>query len=203
MRLLRCTTLPRLSLLLIALLFTACATQPGGTGSTRSAATGTTSLSPADASHYASAVANLQKGQFTEAAQALTGLVKKYPSHADAWLNLAVAQYSLDRLEEASAAIDQARQLQPDSVDVLNVTGLIQVGKGHYKDAETFYTKALSLDQRHAYVHYNMALLYDLYYQDIAKAVPHYEHYLALLGESDEETELLVDDLRHALNRGN
>jgi len=79
---------------------------------------------------------------------------------------------------------------------------LIAVSRGKYKEAETHYLTAIKLDNKNASAHYNLALLYDVFYQDIRSAIPHYEQYLALINQEDEDTLNWVEELKLNLQKG-
>ena len=61
-----------------------------------------------------------------------------------------------------------------------------------YKEEEQEYLKCLKIDPDDAYVHYNLAVLYDDKFNDNAKAVRHYRKYLDLspLGEDTEKVKV-------------
>lgn len=61
-----------------------------------------------------------------------------------------------------------------------------------YKEEEQEYLKCLKIDPDDAYVHYNLAILYDDKFNDNAKAIRHYRKYLDLspLGEDTENVKV-------------
>lgn len=190
-------------LLIIGLLLNACTTKSGAPAETPVISTIAAPLAEKDIPLYTNAIAALTAGNAKEAAASLTRVTKKNPGYLDAWVNLAIAEYSLKHINEAKRAIGQAHMLQSESADISNIQALICIDDGRYKEAEQHYLNALKLDANNANVHYNLALLYDLYYQDIAKAIPHYEHYLSLLNQKDEKTEAWTEELKDTLSRRN
>jgi adenylate cyclase len=51
------------------------------------------------------------------------------------------------QMDEAFAELDTALKLEPDSLDVNNAAGLLNMGAGRLADAEHHYSKAVSLDE--------------------------------------------------------
>ena len=75
------------------------------------------------------------------------------------------------------------------------------MGLGHYKQAEAQYLAAIKLDAACASCHYNLALLYDLYYQDLGKAIGQYQAYLDHITNTDEDTQAWIEELKRNLAR--
>lgn len=196
------TSAPRLfTLIIVSALLSACATGPTSPTTTATTNAKAAPLAEKDRSAYANAINALGKGKAKEAAALLTNIAAANPGYVDAWVNLAIANYTIKSNAEAKRAIEHAHNLQPQSAEISNIQGLIYAEEGRYKEAEQLYLAALKLDSKNASTHYNLALLYDIYYQDIAKAIPHYESYLALSSQKDEDTEAWTDELKQTLSR--
>ncbi len=84
--------------------------------------------------------------------------------------------------------------------EVHNVLGLLAVEQKAFKKAETEYLLAVTLDKKLASAHYNLALLYDIYFQDIDKAYQSYQTYLSL-NPNDSKTRDWVDQLKYSLEQ--
>lgn len=187
---------------LITLLFIAgCSTQAPIEQATKPATGNQTSLSPAETKTYQEALVRVEQGEPGKALKALDKLAQAHPGQAGLWLNLAIAYYQDAKLDEALAALSRAQALDNKIPAVHNLAGLIAVDQGDYKSAESHYVTAIKLDQNFAAAHYNLALLYDIFYQDIRPAVEHYQHYLTLIKEEDKETSLWVEELKMTLKR--
>lgn len=158
-------------------------------------------LAEKDRAAYAAALTDLEKGNAKEAAASLNKIAYANPGYVDAWVNLASASYKINSIDTAKVAIEHAHKLQPQSAEIDNIRGLIYMEEGRYKDAEKLYVTALNIDPKNAGIHYNLALLYDVYYQDLAKAISHYDSYLSLTSQKDEETEAWRDELKQMLSR--
>jgi len=190
-------------LAMAVLLVGGCSSGPASTGDAPALSAKTAPLAEKDRTAYTNALAELEKGNAKEAAAALTKIANANPGYLNVWINLATANYKLKDLEATKRAIVQAHQLQPTSAEINNIRGLISTEEGRYKDAEQLYLAALKLDPKNANTHYNLALLYDIYYQDLPQAISHYESYLSLSNQKDEQTEAWRDELKQILIRRN
>lgn len=197
------TSTGRLCLCLAALLFilagctpTSAPQQPSGPVSGV-----VTSLTPAETKTYQGALANIQKGDAEKAVKSLDKLAQAHPQHVGLWINLAVARYENNQIKEAADALAHAKKIHGDIAEIHNLSGLIAVKQGEYPAAEKEYQAAIKLKKNYADAHYNLALMYDIFYQDIAKAVEHYEQYLTLVNGDDKETSTWVEELKLTLKR--
>lgn len=190
-------------LMMVALLVGGCSSGPTSTGDAPTISAKAAPLAEKDRAAYNNSLTDLEKGNTKQAAAVLTKIANSNPGYLDAWINLAIANYKLKDIEAAKRAIVQAHKLQPTSAEINNIRGLISAEEGRYKDAEQLYIAALKLNPKSASTHYNLALLYDVYYQDIEQAISHYESYLSLSSQKDEETEAWTDELKQILLRRN
>lgn len=179
------------------LLLCACA---GTTTQNEAAAAGHSRLRPGDQTRYETALSQMSKGKLPEARQTLASLALRYEDNREIQLNLATAFYLTGDPDAADAtltapALDQLAHYH-------NLRGLIAVQRGDYQVAKQHYQRALKQDEQHAHSHYNLALLYDVFYQDLAAARPHYQRYLELIGTEDSETTAWLRQIDAALARG-
>jgi tetratricopeptide (TPR) repeat protein len=198
-----CTQLAKNSFCILfvitALLISACSSGPTSNNDATPLNAKSTPLAAKDSAVYSSALANFEKGNVKAAATALTKITQDNPGYFDGWINLAIANYQLKDLAAAKRALAHAQQLQATSAQLNNIRALISTEDGQYKDAEQLYLASLKLEPKNANTHYNLALLYDIYYQDLPQAVAHYESYLALSSQKDEETEAWTAELKQKL----
>ncbi len=78
-----------------------------------------------------------------------------------------------------------------------NQLGMIYRQLGEFRNAEQAYLKALALQPDYARAHRNLAILYDLYLQELPKAVAHYRRALAVA--PDPEIESWIGDLERRI----
>lgn len=186
---------------LFLLVLAGCATQAPTEKSPATASTTPTTLAPGEAKSYRDALARIEQGDAGKAISSLKKLAQAHPGQPGLWLNLAIAQYQDQRLDDAKATLAYVQNLDDDIADAHNLAGLLAVDQGDYSAAEKSYRTALKLNKHFADAHYNLALLYDMFYQDISQAVEHYQHYLALTQEEDKATSAWVEELKLTLKR--
>ena len=98
-------------------------------------------------------------------------------------------------LESAIQSLNKALQLNPNQPQALNLLGSIEYNKGNLKTAIDLYLSAIKNKPDYANAHYNLALIYDIYFQDIPKAIEHYKKYLELTDYQDKQTEVWLEQL--------
>ena len=150
---------------------------------------------------YDRAMAALENNELTEAQTILDELAQLRPDSVGVWINLGLVHFKRQDLDSAQKAVDEALQLAPDVAEGLNLKGLIEYQRGHIQAARDYYQAALRQNADYGLAHYNLALVYDVYFRDIAKALKHYRRYLALDGQGDEETVVWVEELEATLRR--
>jgi|TARA_B100000809_G_C15110558_1_gene520448 tetratricopeptide (TPR) repeat protein len=85
----------------------------------------------------------------------------------------------------------------------LNLSGYLAQKKGEMNKVKSYYLKAISHQSDYVLAHYNVALLFDIYLQDIAKAIEHYQFYLAYSEQKDENTKNWLEALQVAMAANN
>lgn len=161
----------------------------------------TSDLSELEKSQYDQAIDYLSQEKPSRAQRILETLGRKHPGNFAVWLNLGTALYQQEKYDRAYEAAQKAAVQQNDVAEVHNLLGLVSIERHQYQEAESHYLKALQLDKNNINVHYNIALLYDIYYQDIPKAYQHYERYLQLNPEEDSATKDWLNQLKYSLER--
>lgn len=126
----------------------------------------------------------------------------QYPVKSGGHANLALISLKQGDIENALLSADQAIALNPDNAAAHNLKGLINLEQGQIKTARDNFSTAIDIKPDYSNAHYNLALVYDIYLQDIARAIEHYSSYLALTTEKDPETQDWVDYLKSILNNG-
>lgn len=169
-------------------------TQPVSTGISKS--TSKSVLGEQYRTDYVKAITDCEKGNFLQASATLNRIMEHAPGFAEGWANLGLAQLRAGNIAQAKQAATNALQLEPQSAPLHNLLGLIAVEIGTYKEAEQHYSQALQINPKLANAHYNLGLLNDIYYQNISKAIQHYERYLSLITTADPDTENWVAELK-------
>lgn len=160
-------------------------------------------LNASEQKSYQDALDAIKAGRPDSAISALIKITNNHPDHIGAWINLANSYLTAKKINDAENAIAHAVEIKPVAAEALNLQGLIAVEKGEYNKAEKSYLGAMQLKENYAFAHYNLALLYDTYYQTPEQAIPHYERYLELTGDADKNTKNWVAELKQKASKRN
>ncbi len=147
----------------------------------------------------------LDKGEVDEARILFETLRDEYPEVSVFYLNLGVAYKRLERFEEAIQAYRQAisisdRNPNDGYAEAHYNLGILLREQGDFKGAEAVYLRAIDLAPAFQDAHFNLAVLYDLYLNEPAKAVRHYQAHMALTTGVDEEVNIWISALQKRLN---
>lgn len=104
------------------------------------------------------------------------------------WVNLGLLYYKTAQFDKAEKAIKTALEIKPSNSYALNISGMLAIKGRNFKKALDQYRLALKSMPDNALAHYNIALLYDIYFQDVAAASNHYRKYLSIINNSDQQT---------------
>ncbi len=140
-------------------------------------------------------------GGYDAAANILEQLIEQRPHHPELWANLATLYHRLEKSELRDQALARARELNPDSIPALNLSGILALNADQPQSAERLFKRIVALESDYPDAHYNLALIYDTYYQDLERAIDHYQNYLALIEEPDDATTAWLEQLKNALKR--
>ncbi|WP_018277151.1 tetratricopeptide repeat protein [Teredinibacter turnerae] len=157
-------------------------------------------LTTKQASQLAQAKTQLNNGQYEEAKKILLK-IHKSASNVSVLSNLALAYYKSGDLESAAKFVGKAIQIAPGQAQIHNLAGTINLDLRQFQKAEYAFKEALRLDGDYALAHYNLAILYDIYYQDVDSAYTHYLKYLALINYEDKQTLEWVDQLKYSITQ--
>jgi len=186
----------------VVILFSSCSNTPSdtrkGTASAKSI-----ELNTEEQKSYQDALEAIKANEAERAIQPLVKLSNSHPEHLGAWINLANAYLKGTKINEAENAASRAKSINSRVAEVYNLQGLIAVHKGEYANAEKNYQQALQIKENYPAAHYNLALLYDTYYQDLDRAIIQYDRYLQLSDGTDKKTLGWVEELKQKAKRRN
>lgn len=194
----------RFSFLAIALagvLLAGCSQTPERPDASTASDTSFETLSERQRQRYLSALDAAAEGDYPGATDRLHQLSQEQPKHPGIWLNLAAIYYQSNRPEQSREALAQARRLEPDNALIDNLEGSLALDDGDVESAEAHFRRAVTRNNGLAEAHYNLALLYDTYYQKLAPAIEHYQMYLELIPEDDQTTARWIEQLQRSLER--
>jgi tetratricopeptide (TPR) repeat protein len=158
-------------------------------------------LSDNEKIEYQQAIEALTANDLPKAEKLLQKLSDKAGASTAVSANLALTYYKQQRYDLAEKQINNALAVNEANAETQNIAGLIAVEMKKHQAAENYYKRALALNPDFANAHYNIALLYDIYFQDIPNAYNHYKKYLSLVGDSDKETKEWVEQLQFSLKQ--
>ena len=144
---------------------------------------------------YERALNAVKAGREREAEQALLAMGRAYPDLSGPRANLGILYFRLGKFEEAEQALVQAIKINPERPAYYNQLGIVYRARGRFDDARKAYEKALRVDPNYSKAHLNIGILYDLYLNDLAKALQHYERYQQLHVPVDKQVAKWIVDL--------
>ncbi len=148
---------------------------------------------------YKNAIIALNNNERDKAELLFTKMSVLQPDFAGSWANLGLISIQKGDLQVAKKHVQTALSKNPKMPQSWNLSGYLALQNGNIQVAEKYYKKAISISPTYALAHYNLALLYDIYFQDIEKAVHHYQQYLSNIEAKDKETEDWLDGLKATL----
>jgi tetratricopeptide (TPR) repeat protein len=148
---------------------------------------------------YGQALAALKKGDTEEALLLLKQLSQETPDKPQLFTNLGLAYFQLQQSELAERAFGQAIARNPEDAVAYNHLGILQRRKGLFQEALVQYQRAIEIDSNYALAHFNLGILFELYLQDLEKALQQYRIYLDLTSEENEQVAGWIADIERRL----
>lgn len=184
--------------LCLAVLLNACATAPPAVAPV--AGEEPVQIFPSDASdRYARALGYMDAGDDAQAAVAFRALAADYPDYAGPLVNLGIIESRAGNTADGIALLENAVVICTNCAPAWNQLGILLRRQGQFAEAEKAYQQALNLNPDYALAHYNLGVLYDLYQQQPAFAVQHYERYVALRSDDTALVDKWITDLRRRI----
>jgi Tfp pilus assembly protein PilF len=146
------------------------------------------------------AVAMLNNQEYGQAIDLLEKVVEQSPGVTAPYINMAIACQHIGKLEQAEEHIKTALLLVPEHPVASNEYGLLYRKTGRFAEARAIYEKALSSFPDYYPIQRNLGILCDLYLNDLACALEHYEIYSEAKPE-DKQVKLWIADLRARIDR--
>lgn len=144
----------------------------------------------------------LSSRDYARARRIFGEIIKAEPGLSGPYANLALIDFKQAKYSQASKQVNRAIELNPLQSQAYHLRAQIQLKQGEIKKARDDYRRAIELNPKYLNAHYNLALLYDIYLQEIALAIDHYEIYQSLLVKKDDIVEEWINHLRGTLNNG-
>lgn len=152
-------------------------------------------MSGADRKAFDEAVALLNAGTYDRAIELLEKIAAQDPGVSAPYINLGIAYAATDKTEEAEAQFKKALELVPGHPVASNECGLLYREKGRFDEARAVYEQALAAHPNYYPIHRNLAILCDLYLNDLESAMAHYQVYSQAMPK-DDQVKLWIADLQ-------
>jgi len=146
------------------------------------------------------AVAMLNDKDYGQAIELLETVIEKSPGVTAPYIDIAIAYQRSGKPEQAEEHLHTALTLFPDHPVACNEYGLLYRKTGRFAEARAMYEKAIARFPDYYPAHRNLGVLCDLYLNDMACALEHYEIYREARPE-DTQVKLWIADLRARLGR--
>ena len=160
------------------------------------------SVSKSDRNAYRKALTALNNNDLDEAQRLFNQFIRNKPKLAGGYSNLALIHLQKNELDKSLEQVNKALELNPDQTQALNIRGQLNIKQGKIDEAKKDYLKAVKIKPNYIHAQYNLALLYDVYLQEIALAIKHYKIYLSLIKKPDTMTQDWVIHLEGTLKNG-
>jgi Flp pilus assembly protein TadD len=146
-------------------------------------------------SDYDRALDLLGSGQVEEGMALLETVADNSPQLSAPRIDLAIAYHNQGDLETAEQHLKKALEVNPDHPIAHNELGIIYRKTARFNEARRSYEAALAVYPGYHYARRNLAVLCDLYLDDLGCARENYEAYMATV-HSDEEASLWLRNVR-------
>jgi Tfp pilus assembly protein PilF len=146
------------------------------------------------------AVAMLKDQDYGQAIDLLEKVIEQSPGVTAPYIDIAIAYQRIGKPEEAEEHLKTALKLFPEHPVACNEYGLLYRKTGRFAEARAIYEKAIARFPDYYPARRNLGILCDLYLNDPACALEHYEIYSEARPE-DKQVKLWIADLRARLGR--
>ena len=146
------------------------------------------------------AIAMMKDQDYGQAIDILEKIIEKSPGVTAPYIDIAIAYRLIGKSEKAEEHLKAALQLVPDHPVASNEYGLLCRTTGRLADARAIYENAIESFPDYYPLHRNLGILCDLYLDDPAGALEHYEIYSKAKPE-DKQVKMWIADLRARLGR--
>ncbi|MBI5063793.1 MAG: tetratricopeptide repeat protein, partial [Desulfatitalea sp.] len=128
----------------------------------------------------------------------LEKVIEKSPGFTAPYINMAIAYQRTGKPEKAEEHLKKALEIFPEHPVACNEYGLLYRKTGRFAEARAIYEKAVARFPDYYPAHRNLGILCDLYLNDPACALSHYEIYSESRPQ-DKQVKLWIADLRARL----
>ena len=149
---------------------------------------------------FEAATALLAAEKYEQGITLLGKVIKRSPKSTAPYINLAMAYRKQDKLEQAEEQIKKALEISPLHPAANDEYAKIHRRNGRFGEARRLYEALLKEYPKFHPARKNLAILCDLYLQDLSCALEQYEIYSEARPE-DEKVTLWIADLRRRIGQ--
>jgi tetratricopeptide (TPR) repeat protein len=149
---------------------------------------------------FDTAVALLKDQHNDQAIDLLKKVIEQSPGVTAPYIDIAIAYRRMGDIKQAEENLKTALKLFPDHPVASNEYGLLYRKTGRFTEARAIYEKVIARFPDYYPAQRNLAILCDLYLNDPACALEHYEIYSKDKPE-DKQVKLWIADLRARIGR--
>lgn len=153
-------------------------------------------VNPQTALQYERALTALKNGADDDALAQFKAITEKTPNLAGPFINIGLIHLKKNRYAEAELAFTQAAAANEDNPAAHTYLGVALREQGKFDKAGNAYEQALAADEKYPDAHLNAGILYDIYLNELGRALAHYEKYQSLTDNKDEQVAKWIADIK-------
>ncbi|NNM52715.1 MAG: tetratricopeptide repeat protein [Pseudomonadales bacterium] len=146
---------------------------------------------------YDKALDLMRNKKYNQALQRMENLAAHNPLYSGPLVNQGLIYLQMGNYTNAEKALEAAVQVNNLNPYAWNALGTALRCQGKFDASRKAYEHALSLDDQYARAHFNLAVLAELYLQDLPLALAHYQRYQELQLTPDPAVAHWIIDLAH------
>lgn len=146
---------------------------------------------------YARALQTRMAGNDQQALVMFQSLGERYPQLSGPKLNVGLIYMEQNKFEDAEKAFRECLAINQANPYAHNGLGLALREQGKFTESRSHYEEALTLDPKYARAHFNLAVLGELYLQDLHLALTHFRAYQNLQKQADTNVSNWIADLEN------
>ena len=149
--------------------------------------------------NYEAGLAALKMGEIRFAIKMLEQVSTSAPDLDHVFTNLGLAYFKQENHDKAEQAFLLAIKSNPDDAVAYNHLGIIKRFQGEFDSARKIYQKAIQINNKYASAYLNLGILYDIYLQDLDKALKQYKKYQSLTSDESNSVGKWIVDIQRQL----